>query len=208
MTSTGTGSRVYLIRHGQTPLNAAGVLRGHLDPPLDEVGQLQARRLGQALRRQDVRLIVSSPLRRALQTADAIAEVVELPVTTDARLIDRDYGTWAGSRPQDIRDRFGSLDAAPGVEPADEVSSRACRALAEIAVEASGGAAAVVSHDAVIRMFLGAVGGLLQDADQLPQETGCMNTLEHHGGRWHVISVNELPGGPGGDDTPDGEPPA
>jgi Histidine phosphatase superfamily (branch 1) len=40
---------VYLVRHGQTPLNESGVLRGLLDPPLDEAGHLQAGRLGAVL---------------------------------------------------------------------------------------------------------------------------------------------------------------
>ncbi|MBO0747342.1 MAG: histidine phosphatase family protein, partial [Acidimicrobiaceae bacterium] len=57
-------SRLYLARHGRTPLNAAGVLRGRLDPPLDEEGRAEAARLGSALGGVGVRLVVASPLQR------------------------------------------------------------------------------------------------------------------------------------------------
>ena len=189
---SGGGSRIYLVRHGQTPLNAAGVLRGRLDPPLDEVGQLQAKRLGEALNHRNIGLVVSSPLHRATETAAAIAAPLELPVRTDGRLIDRDYGRWAGSRREDVESRWGSLDAAPDVEPIDDVRLRAWEALAEIASRVAGGAAVVVSHDVVIRICLAAVDPLLGHPDELPQDTGCVNTLDHQDGRWRVIRINEI----------------
>ena len=55
---------VYLVRHGQTPLNESGVLRGLLDPPLDAAGHLQAGRLGAVLGRHMPSVVVASPLLR------------------------------------------------------------------------------------------------------------------------------------------------
>ena len=91
------GTLVYLVRHGQTPLNESGVLRGLLDPPLDEAGHLQARRLGAALGPQLPSAVVASPLLGARQTAQPVADYADREVTTDARLLDRDYGQWAGT---------------------------------------------------------------------------------------------------------------
>jgi broad specificity phosphatase PhoE len=54
-------TRIYLVRHGRTKLNAAGVLRGHLDPPLDVVGRRQVRELGVALAQRGIQS--SSPAR-------------------------------------------------------------------------------------------------------------------------------------------------
>jgi broad specificity phosphatase PhoE len=68
-TEAADGTVVYLVRHGQTPLNESGVLRGLLDPPLDEAGHLQAGRLGAALGARMPSVIVASPLLRARQTA-------------------------------------------------------------------------------------------------------------------------------------------
>jgi broad specificity phosphatase PhoE len=60
---------VYLVRHGQTPLNESGVLRGLLDPPLDEAGHLQAGRLGAVLGPRRPSVVIASPLLGADRTA-------------------------------------------------------------------------------------------------------------------------------------------
>lgn len=90
---------VYLARHGQTPLNESGVLRGLADPALDEAGREQARRLGMALGPRSPSLVVASPLRRAIQTAQPVADRAGLPVTTDQRLVDREYRPSATALP-------------------------------------------------------------------------------------------------------------
>lgn len=97
---------VYLARHGQTPLNESGALRGLADPPLDEAGREQARRLGTALGPRSPSLVVASPLRRAIQTAQPVADQAGLPVTTDQRLIDRDYGPWTGASKESVAARW------------------------------------------------------------------------------------------------------
>ena len=202
-------ARIYLARHGRTALNAAGALRGHLDPPLDAVGRLQAERLGVALGDQGVRLVVASPLRRAVETAQAVAIRANVGVEIDPRLIDRDYGRWAGQPKDVVEARWGSLDDAPGVEPPAEVRARAWEALADIARHARGEVAVVVSHDAVNRLTLATLGPGLGDPDQLPQETGCFNTLDYLDGRWTVLRVNVVPGPPDRstvDDDPGSEP--
>lgn len=65
--------RVFLVRHGRTSLNAAGLLRGQLDVPLDETGEAEAAALGKVFRHVPLAVVVSSPLRRALDTARHIS---------------------------------------------------------------------------------------------------------------------------------------
>ena len=69
---------VLVARHGQTALNADGVLRGHLDVELDGAGRLEAARLANTFARLPLARIVSSPLQRARQTAAPIAAVLDL----------------------------------------------------------------------------------------------------------------------------------
>ena len=123
--SSAWSARIYLARHGRTALNAAGALRGHIDVPLDPFGRHQAFVLGAELARLAPKVIVSSPLSRAVQTAKPLAERLGLPVGLDERLADRYYGQWAGVSVREVIARWGSLDAAPGVEPASEVRDRA-----------------------------------------------------------------------------------
>lgn len=198
-------TRIYLARHGRTPLNAAGVLRGHLDPPLDQVGRRQAEWLGDALGCRGITVIVASPLRRAVDTAAAVARRAGLSVETDVRLIDRGYGRWAGMRKEAVEAQWGSLDDAPDVEPAEEVRTRAWEALNDLARRAAGGIAFAVSHDVVIRLALVTIAPDLGDPELLPQDTGCFNTLEETGGRWTVVSINETPTGQEPDAVPESE---
>ena len=187
---------VYLVRHGQTPLNESGVLRGLLDPPLDEAGHLQAGRLGAVLGPQMPSVIVASPLLRARQTAQPIADRADREVTTDARLLDRDYGQWTGTDREAVVAQWGSVDDAPGVEPLPVVRERAVRGLTDIVRRSRGGTAVVVTHDAVNRQLLVTFDGGLEDPGTLPQDNGCFNTLQLRGDRWTVLSVNELPAEP------------
>lgn len=184
---------VYLARHGQTRLNESGVLRGLADPPLDETGQDQARRLGAALGTRRLSAVVASPLLRARQTARPVADRAGLGVVTDSCLVDRDYGQWTGTSRERVVAEWGSVDRAPGVEPRSAVRDRAVTGLTEIARRSVGRAVVVVSHDAVNRQVLVALDARLGDPDTVPQENGCFNMLEWRGGGWAVLSVNELP---------------
>jgi broad specificity phosphatase PhoE len=184
---------VYLARHGQTALNESGALRGLADPPLDETGQRQARRLGVALGVRNPSAVVASPLRRAVQTAAPVAERAGLEVATDQCLVDRDYGPCTGVSKDEVVARWGSVDDAPGVEPASAVRDRALAGLTDIARRHHGGTAVVVSHDAVNCQVLAALDPGLGDPDNIPQDNGCFNTLELRDGSWTVCTVNEVP---------------
>ncbi len=146
---------VLLIRHGRTELNAAGRLRGLLDPPLDDVGRTQvdrlAARLAPMITSGKAAKVLTSPLRRAVQTAQAVADRTGLPVEVDQRLTDRDYGEWAGQPPDEVARRWGSVDDAPGVEPREKVRARVCSLLHE---PANGALVVLVSHDAVLHAAL------------------------------------------------------
>ena len=81
-----------LVRHGESTGNADGLLLGHLDAPLTERGRDQARSLGPSV--AGASRVISSPLRRARDTADELA--TGLPVEVDRRWIEVDYGEFDG----------------------------------------------------------------------------------------------------------------
>ena len=88
---------IYVIRHGQTELNNAHVLQGRSDHPLNRTGIAQARETGNALARKGASFqhVFSSPLLRAIQTAELIAP--DARIITDERLIEMDYGPYEGA---------------------------------------------------------------------------------------------------------------
>ncbi len=90
---------IVLVRHGQTRLNAEGRLAGHLDVPLTEAGEVQAKAVAEAvLARRAPTRVVSSPLLRARQTAAAVGR----PVVVDERGIELDYGAYDGVALTDV----------------------------------------------------------------------------------------------------------
>ena len=88
---------VVLLRHGRTTANAGGVLAGWTPGvQLDDAGLAQVQAVGERLAKVPLAAIVSSPLERCRQTADAIAAGRELTVETDERLGEARYGDWTG----------------------------------------------------------------------------------------------------------------
>jgi broad specificity phosphatase PhoE len=168
-------------------------LRGHLDPDLDAVGTDEVLALARSLARAPIERVVSSPLLRARRTAQAVASRHGLPVEVDPRWIDRDYGAWAGRRGEELVERFGSIDAAPGVEAWSSVQTRLTRALEALLVSRNE-VVAVVSHDVVNRALLAMlVTDLPGGAEALEQSTGCWNRLDHLDGTWRATVLNAPP---------------
>ena len=85
---------IYIIRHGKTELNKAKVLQGRSNFPLNEEGILQAREAAELLGDVSSSRVFSSPLTRAVQTAEILAPHIK-PVI-DERLIEMDYGPYEG----------------------------------------------------------------------------------------------------------------
>jgi broad specificity phosphatase PhoE len=176
---------VYLVRHGETSLNADGRLRGLADPELNERGESQARTVAEALAKVDADIVVSSPLQRAVHTAAAIADRAGITHQVDDRFNDRDYGRWTGAVKSEVVAQWGSVDTAPGVEPMETVLARCQPALEEWGAwaESHHRAVIVVTHDAVIRPLLARIAPTLP-AVSVP--TASYQVLRYDTGIWSV----------------------
>ena len=146
---------LYLLRHGQTAANRSGLLQGHVDFDLTELGKRQAKAAADALRDRDVHRLVSSPLRRAVQTAEIVAAILGLAVEIEPRLIEMDYGLWDERPLTDISEAVWSqwrIDpdfAPPGGESLRSVSQRTVAFATETA--ASERSTIAVSHVSPIK---------------------------------------------------------
>ena len=151
------GRSLVIVRHGRTAHNAKGLLLGRTDAPLDELGRRQADAAAAALisgRFGEIVAVVSSPLLRAVQTAEALG----LPVSTDDRLIELDYGSYEGTPVVDLPPatwaRWQSdLDfAPPGGESLADLGRRVREACTEMGTgPGSSGTVVVVSHVSPIK---------------------------------------------------------
>jgi 2,3-bisphosphoglycerate-dependent phosphoglycerate mutase len=85
--------RVFLLRHGETDWNRAGRIQGHLDVALNALGLAQAAALGQTLAPMGISKIIASPLRRAFDTAQALAKTIKLEPVLEPRIKEQSYGS-------------------------------------------------------------------------------------------------------------------
>ena len=92
-----------LVRHGETVHNVAGIAQGWNDSALSELGQRQVQQLALRIAAMRPDAIVSSPLQRALTTAQAVADATSLPIRTLADLREMSYGAWEGQSFPDVR---------------------------------------------------------------------------------------------------------
>ncbi len=158
--------RLLLIRHAESTGNRQRRLQGRADFPLTERGRRQAQELATALSRQAIRAVHSSPIKRALDTAEAIAARFGLKVEIETALQEYDFGELSGLTWPEIRERRPQLieqllsDSAdfpryPAEEGREAFRERVCRALWGIAERYAGEeAVAVVTHAGPIAVFL------------------------------------------------------
>lgn len=148
--------KIVLWRHGQTAWNVERRFQGAKDIPLDEVGREQAVRSARLLAALRPTAIISSPLRRAAETARTLGAIAGLTVTFDPDLKERGGGAWEGLTNAEIRARYPSEHAIwqpPGGETTEQVTKRVTaaieRALAELP---AAGLLVVASHGAALRL--------------------------------------------------------
>ncbi|MCC7365565.1 MAG: histidine phosphatase family protein [Dehalococcoidia bacterium] len=106
--------RLILVRHGQSEGNANGVIQGHLDFGLTELGRRQAAATARRLAGEPIERVLSSPLARALSTAEPIAEAHGVEIEPEHGLLEYAIGEIAGLRPEEIADRFPHIPEAYG----------------------------------------------------------------------------------------------
>jgi probable phosphoglycerate mutase len=161
--------RLFLARHGQTRWNLEHRLQGTLDSPLTEEGLAQARAMAHRLTGSDVGTVCSSPLGRALRTAEIIADHLDVEVIPIAELAEIDHGEFSGMTWDEIDDRFPTARedrasnrwgwAFPGGESYAQARGRARKALSSCGW-ASTGVPLLVSHEMIGRMLRAELRGL------------------------------------------------
>lgn len=181
-----TPTRFILLRHGQTPMSAAGQYSGRSNPALTELGEAQAAGAAAFLSaysredlpgqgKEEISAVLASPLQRTQQTAEAVASVLGLPVTTEDGLIEMDFGTWEGKTFAQVRSEhleeheqcfFDATRAPEGGESQEVVFQRVSDIVDALVKEFSGRTIVLVSHvvpiKSVLRKALGCDGAIFR----------------------------------------------
>jgi broad specificity phosphatase PhoE len=182
--------RLLLVRHGEAAGNAAGQFTGIHNDALTPRGVEQARRLARVLGNLPITALYSSPLLRAATTAALIAETLNIPVVTDSRLAEQNFGIWEGStvsHESTTVDDIGAISWAnlsvqalpPGGEALTKVQERVLEMTSEIEKTFDTGMIILVTHVGPIKALLcTAMGVPLDVARRLFLDTGTISIVD------------------------------
>ncbi|ETK32062.1 histidine phosphatase family protein [Microbispora sp. ATCC PTA-5024] len=202
--------RMVCLRHGQTLWNVEQRFQGHTDIGLDEVGVAQAARAASLLASLRPSMIVSSDLRRAHDTASALARLTGLDVFVDKDLRERGGGAWEGLTREEIKAGWPvEYEAweAPGGEVVTDVADRVAEAMTRWSGRLDDdGLLVVVSHGAATRLGIARLLGLPQELWSVLGSLGnCSWSVLEEGRRgWRLLEHNAgtLPEPVSSDDSP------
>jgi len=163
-------TRLYLVRHGETDWNVEHRYQGWTDIPLNAKGREQAKQVAQSLSNLSFQAIYASTLKRAIETAEAIAEMQGVHVETHDSLKEIYFGTLEGKTLREvyeehIQNTISSVDSlhakiVPDQESGFDVSQRALPTLVQIAKKHQGKNVLVVTHGGVLHSLLVTIAGM------------------------------------------------
>ena len=148
--------KLYVARHGQTRWNLEHKICGRTDLPLTEEGHRQAKVLAEKAKNLSLDVIIASPMVRAQQTAAAVSEVTGIPVQTDDRLIEQDYGIYEGKNRHDtgfLANKRQFATPYPGGESMFDVCYRIYSLIEELKQKYPDKSVLLVCHGGVCRLI-------------------------------------------------------
>ena len=154
-----------LLRHGQTPMSVQKRYAGRTDAPLTDTGVRLAVAAAKRLAPAGIAAIVTSPLQRAVRTAEEVAAATGIPVLTDEGFRETDFGAWEGLTFTEVRARWPSemarwladpSVAPPGGESFAQVSVRVTAALHRVLASQAHQTVLIVSHVTPIKTLVAA----------------------------------------------------
>ena len=162
-------AKLILARHGETEWNVGKVFRGRADVNLNEVGIKQAELLGKHLCHLGLEAIYSSPVKRALDTANIVARCMEVAVCISEGLTDFDFGEWQSLSEQEVKRLYPDIlnewqssphkVRMPGGENLDDVTKRTAEVVDEV-LSRHHGNVLLVSHRVVLKVLICSLLGL------------------------------------------------
>ena len=192
---------LFLVRHGENEWTERGALAGRTPAvALNDKGVEQAQQVAQRLKEQPISAIYSSPLLRCLQTAQPLADSLNLPVSIDPGILEVDYGDWRGGDLKELGKRpewqlvqiFPGGFRFPGGETLRETQNRVITALERIRTDHEGEAVAVYAHGDVLRTGLAYYLGTPLDLFQRIQiSTASISLVAFHRFGPSILAVND-----------------
>ena len=195
-------TELILVRHGRTAWNKEPRFRGQADIPLDEADMAQARATAERLSEYPVAAVYSSPLIRAMATAQPIAQKQGIKVQPHNGLIDINFGKLQGLPPQQVREQDADLLDSwlktphkvtfPDGESLNDVRDRFTNALNELTARHANETVVLLSHMVALKVALCVVLGLDNSHFwQIAQNTCAINIVSAENGNYIIKLIND-----------------
>ena len=178
----------YVVRHGQTDWNIQKKMQGHVDIPLNETGRAEAASLAVELKDIPFSMCFSSDLQRASETASIITAMSSLPLKTDKRLRERDFGPWEGCLHSEYTSNDGKQE---GVESNEAMQERIFQILEQAADQYMGSDILIVTHSGVIRQLIIQTLGLDHSISVAIKNTAVLK-LTYANNQWVVTDLQGI----------------
>ena len=174
--------KLYVVRHGETIWNVENRVQGITDIPLTDQGRLDATLLKDLVKDINIDVVISSPLERAIETAKILTDG-KLPINTDDRIKERDWGLNEGANIDDV-DRWDCWDVilntrVQNIESVQDFMYRVSDFLEDIKVRYKDKNVLVVTHSAVIRVIHYMLGTIPEDGDLTRMDIPNLRILEY-----------------------------
>ena len=173
---------LYVVRHGQTDKNKFGLVQGQTEADLNEVGISEAEKLKELVASLDIDIVISSPLRRAKDTAKIITDD-KFSINIDDRLIERDWGMCEGAHIDQVDTvkcwNFFLNTDANGIEKVQDLLLRVSEFLEDIKVRYSDKKVLVVTHSAILRAIHYCIRPIPEDGDMSKLELPNLRIIEY-----------------------------
>lgn len=189
-----TETQLGLLRHGQTDWNINFLLQGVTDIPMNQTGIEQVKLAAKAINREDWDIILTSPLSRAKQTAEIIAQQLGFEdLIEDRLLIERSFGEAEGLSHTEWKQKYSNLDVIPGGESRVQLEVRSQQLLESVIQQHRGKRILAISHGALIRTLIAIASDneLPRDGERLGNAS--LNVVGHDTAQWRVVNYRLEP---------------
>ena len=196
-----TVKRIVFIRPGETEWNRQGRWQGWVSIPLNDLGRRQATALASFIRHIGMGALYTSDLKRALETAECLAQPLGFTPIPDPRLRERNIGLWQGLTLDEMRawypDEYATMLSdidgyrIPGGESRNDVRARVTKALNDILKQSSSETVGILSHTTAIKVLLG---DLIPGYNPLEVDLDntSVTTIHRRGDQWELVAVDDV----------------
>ncbi|RDW15212.1 histidine phosphatase family protein [Oceanobacillus arenosus] len=182
---------ICLVRHGETDWNLLGKIQGKTDIPLNDTGRKQADECGAYLNADDYDILISSPMKRAKETAEIINSYLNLPVIEMADFAERAFGDGEGLTLEERIKKYPDGNY-PNQEEREDFNNRVMTGIKKVCDAYPNERVLLVAHGAVIGMILSNLSNGEIGSGKTKLMNACISNIHFEEDQWEIKDYNQV----------------